>query len=589
MPQFKILEMSLKDWVIIDRKVLENIFLRKKSLSIIGTSLGLWLTLLISYLSTDEYKTVLGLEPKDVESIIFILIILVPFFIIIYSLIIFTNKNSIYTIKRIQEAIINSSISEHTDNTVIILFCKQEGNELKFAVKRNSNWDSSLFCPYIKDIDGDINDNFDSIKEAIIRDFLKGTPIPIDIEYMSDMNKSSDKLTAESIPKRFNYRFILVTSSSPFFPQYVCKLLEDLQYDFMTTKDMLQDEPTIKFNYDIIEHLSTKSTTIMKSLAKSKKSSSKIIWNIDKRCNKGCSICAYGDINSETSSLEEKIRIIDSLSSLHIDEIDISTGDSPDVEELRETIKYLTKETNIKRISLTTTSEVLIGLTFTFIKKHNLNIDITYDTPHQAKDRERKVRSERYSENNYNVVKDLFQNKIKNRVKAHVVLFEDTQPSNIKTIRNNLNKIGIKDILLIRLMPVGRQSIESYPDNLLKKKKYDNIIQGLKSNSNGIRLHCSLRGLLGEKLPCELGINKLGISPDGNIYACPWAEHIKTDENPFFLGNIIEEQTGVADIILKNDNYINILKNINNNQPHCKVFSYLYEGDIFGGKDPLYS
>ncbi len=119
-----------------------------------------------------------------------------------------------------------------------------------------------------------------------------------------------------------------------------------------------------KFNEKVIGTVRVNLDLIRKRVKRHIEKRTKIIWNYDKNCNKSCSFCAYGNqaevsIIGKEFQIDDKLAIIDSISSVNLDSLDIATGDNPNLEELKKSIEYARRNLGSTEISITTTSEVI--------------------------------------------------------------------------------------------------------------------------------------------------------------------------------------------------------------------------------------
>lgn len=127
--------------------------------------------------------------------------------------------------------------------------------------------------------------------------------------------------------------------------------------------------------------------------------------------------------------------------------------------------------------------------------------------------------------------------------------------------------------------------LDDYPRKLYDRKFYEDVFKISKRNSPHI--HCALRGLINKKSQCRMGYSKLGISPNGDVYVCAWAEHIhKDDENPFYMGNL-EEDANLQRLLVNNSNFISIIEH--RPTKDCKLFSFLQGRDMWSEADKLYN
>ena len=82
-----------------------------------------------------------------------------------------------------------------SDNTVILIFPKIEKGKLAFYVSKNSNWDQSMFFPYLSlDENEDINEKNDIIMKISQKFNLS---FAIDYEYLQKMDHENTKLNSK--------------------------------------------------------------------------------------------------------------------------------------------------------------------------------------------------------------------------------------------------------------------------------------------------------------------------------------------------------------------------------------------------------
>ena len=577
--------------VIIGKEKLKNLILGMKNKKIPNYGLlpviSVAFTLLIAIVTTKEYNNILGISGNTLEIVVKTLFWVCTFYIVgvIISYLYLRQKNGKFTydLDDLENQIIQSNQHE-TDDLFVLLFPKVNNNELEFLVRKKETWGNSYFCPYIEGIGkSDVSNYTDEIKRRILDKY--SISIPIKILHLDNLDLSNVKLTTNDLPKTFNYRFLLILPRSSFFKNALNDELNG--FEFKSISQLLDDPSTLKYNEDIVSNIKMNQAIIVKQFKENSPSNSKIVWNIDKKCSETCSFCAYGgtQLSDEVLTLEQKKLLIDSLKSININTIDIATGDNPNILELQEIIKYI-KTTLKLKISLTTISLVIDQLDIGFIRQNIETIEITYDYP---KGKEYTHRSNSYNLGNYSTAKKLIKAKI--QVEASVVLHSNLEFKDLAEIKRDLKSIGVKRILLIRLMPVGRLSYDEYPENFLKRNTYIKTLNLNQIGSDGVKLHCSLQGVQNNNTtnrPCEMGISKLGISSDGNFYICPWGEHLTQEENPFKLGNPLDETTDVRTFLKENQAYNEILKRSDVNQPHCKIFCFLDKADMFSRSDRLY-
>lgn len=577
-----------KKILIIYKDKLKNLILtfknRKKPNLKLETPIGFVFAILLSVLTTKEYSDFIGIPKETIKYLIYIIGtigFLYIIFVAVYRLYHKKSENFLdYDLDLLENEIFK--LTEHkTDNTLILLFARIKNGRLEFLVQRKDSWNNSYFFPYLDDDKGkDISEFLDNIKQKIISKYSIITVF--NVWHLSELNLTSVKLTTENFPKTFNYRFLLIYPKSSFLKDALNEELKNFEYK--TIDELLLDRLTIKYNEDVIVEIKENITTIERKLKNTIHSNTKIIWNFDKNCTKSCSFCAYGEIASSHPKLtmDEAKQLINSLKSVNIDCIDLATGDSPEITQLKEIISQIKSKLNVK-LCLTTTSEVIEKIDVKFIKKNIDTVEITYDYP---KNKNFDFRSKDYNNNNYRIAKDLIKQGVK--IEALVVLHNKMKFKDIVEIKRDLKTLGIKKILLLRLMPVGKQSIDDYPEELFKRSTFEKTLNLYQICSDGVKLHCALQGIQDVKNPCEMGTNKLGISYNGDVYSCPWGEHLQGEANPFLIGNFINDALDLKSLLQGSINYQEIIQKTDLNQPHCKIFSYLKELDIYSKSDELY-
>jgi MoaA/NifB/PqqE/SkfB family radical SAM enzyme len=574
-------------YILISEAMLSNIFLSRTkdawtyALSFAST---VFFTCLIPLLTASSFNEFMGLKAIEVQVVFKVVL---AFSVLAIIVILIHNFQNGYFIKedsmKTKEEIIKNNMFD-SDNTVILIFPKIEKGNPSFYVSKNSNWDQSMFFPYLSlDANEDINKKDDIIMKISQKFNLS---FAIDYEYLDKMDHENTKLNSKSLPHNIRYKYLFVYPKSRFYISKMNKVLEESGYTAYTLENLKKDSKTIMHNGDVIYQVESKINLISPLVNTKINGRTKIIWNLYKGCSNGCAFCAYGSSHGEQSelSVEKAKKIIDSLTYLNIKEIDIATGNEVDSSKLTEIIEYAVMKLHNK-ISLTTTSDVLMNIDKTFLKKKHINIEMTYDYPQENSTF--KYRPKAYSEDNYKLAKSLISEGIS--VSALVVLHPDLNNAQLLKIKKDLSKLKITDVLFLRLMPVGKQSFNSYPSELKRKEYYSAASKIVKENKK-YRFHCALSEIydMEGKKYCDIGIDKLGIDAEGKVYACPWAEHIAhREDSPFYLGDLLLYENALS-MLSESENYSRILKNASNYGKACKVFTYLRSGDIFSNEDVLY-
>lgn len=464
---------------------------------------------------------------------------------------------------------------------------RQQKIEYYFPVQRNDRRKNSYMFPYIKNAEVYREDEKLKVQEIIER--IKGvlnTDIPINFNHIHSIDIRDTALNMEKILIDFHFQYIHIYPISAFFKSYLHKIISK-KYEYKSIQELKEDEATLLNNTIAIKAVEQNLYDIKQSMKLYSDRKTGVVWNIDKTCGINCSICAYGSAKTHKISLVQKKKIIDAMSELDVDNIDFAVGSGADIEELKKIIQYTRDKYPRLKIKLTATADILSQIEMKFFKMCRIEIDITYDHPIDIDDSS-SVRPISYSKENINYAKLLVQEQIP--VHAHVVIHEQNiNIEHLQSITDKLIEVGIDEILYLRLMPVGKLKLESYPNSLIDSNSYEGLLSIVNRTQNAV-LHCALQGLNNSLCPCQLGCMKLGISSNGDVFTCPWAEHLNVvnKHNPFFVGNIISSNYMFINMLSKSESFSKTMSYYRDNQPHCKIFAYLNGGNPYENKDPLY-
>lgn len=357
----------------------------------------------------------------------------------------------------------------------------------------------------------------------------------------------------------------------------------ELGFSWMTIGEMNKDKITCINNGQVLDKIEESLSNIRRCYDDSRNETTKIIWNIDKRCNNGCNICVYGESIMQATDKDELLSIADSILSVDVHNIDLSMGNGVNIEHIKAVIEHIKRKSKAN-ISITATAEVLSQIGIVFLNKNVSEIEITYDYPHN-KEWKSGIRPSNYNKENFELAKTFHKEKHKFKIIINIVLHKDMNVQELKTMLKDLNKNGFTKHNFLRLMPLGNLTLDSYPKGLYDRKFYEDVFKI--SNRNNPHIHCALRGLTNNKSFCRMGHSKLGISSNGDVYVCAWAEHIhKDDENPFYVGSL-EEGGNLKQLLVNNDNFISIIEH--GQTKDCKLFSFLQGRDMWSGTDKLYN
>ena len=573
--------------ILIKKIVLDNIFLKYEKNNGSWVKKGFFLSLStmaslgLAIVTTDEYATLLFIDSKGCKMLIWILFGFSFVAFVIFGTIWYIRKDKMPSVDTLQQNIIEQNEYEE-DFTYILLFPKVENDKLHFYVRKKDSWENSYFFPYLKH---KFRDENISVHESEIKDEVRkkyGIEIPIYIKEITQDPILVTKLK-NGMPKDFHFRFLYVNSTSPFFRTYLLEHMENVGFSDMTIEQMNEDRTTAINNGKVLGIIEENLSGIRRLCDASKKERTKIIWNIDKRCNKGCNICVYGGASMPEVDKEELFSIADSILSVDVNNIDLSMGNVADVDNMKAVIERI-KNNSKANISITATSDVLSEIGFEFLNKNISEIEITYDYPHD-KEWKSGIRPVNYNKENIELAKSFYSKNPKFRITINIILHKDMNVQSLKAILKELNKNNFIKYNLLRLMPLGNVSLADYPSNLFDRKFYEDLFNVFKKSNPHI--HCALRGLKKDQPLCRMGHSKLGISSNGDVYVCAWAEHINKDEdNPFYVGNL-EERDNLKSLLVNNEKFISIIEH--EQTKDCKLFSCLQGRNMWSGTDKLYN
>lgn len=554
--------------------------------------LGLFLTLSLNLYFCD-FKDKFGISKENIKIVyIFITIFVFGLFI---STVIKAIKSK--KIPDICDEMVRESF-EAIEHTAVFIIKQLEDNNNKILVQ-NGKW-SCYFLPYTM---YDKNSAIEEQKQSLTKNLAEQIGIDVssvNIKYLEDMDTKRIKRYKPANEERlFEYKFFSVEINPVTYHKLVTS--NNNNCSWKTLKELLDDGATMAYNNDIVNYLKESNclekleTSCRKDLLLDKPL--KIIWNITNKCPYNCNICCT-DSNSETRELsyEEKIRGLVSISTLkdYIKEIDFAGGDPLANKNDKEIIKYANCIFNMNVISVSTTGKSLKKIANENLEKLFGSCDLTYDYP--LEDEKHDKRESDYNFQNFEQAKRLKNIGMKVNIQIPIL------PSNlnekiISKLVKDIKEISPDSITLLRYMPVGKKSIENYPslqeydpnkfitifNNQMKEQKVD--VQ--------VKLQCALRVKYSKCKAdnyCNMYTEKIGIDHLGNVYFCAWGGNIKSEDNNFYIGNIIEKD--LKDILIESKKIKSLKHKLNEKRNACSVFSYLNsenrtEDDLFSLKDPI--
>ncbi len=407
---------------------------------------------------------------------------------------------------------------------------------IKVLVKRKETWN----CDFLPYCDIDKKKSLDEQKDNLCNCLAGKLNIVnqyIDIFHLTDGGCYSIKIAVpEHTEKMFRHEF------------YAVKIDGELQnelpesYFFRDIDSLAKDANTIRVNGDVVDNLLKLKSRIIDSFGPwtESKNSIKITWNITSKCFYNCRICATASNRKELSD-QEKAKALLSIITVKdsIKELNFAGGDPLASDSAMEIIQYASKIIDRNKISVTTTGEGVNRLFNSGRKIGGYKVVLSLDVENSLQDCCR-------NEKNYNSMNTYVINSYRSRLsklRINVPIIGTGSEKEQNEIIDKINTIRPDEVTLIRLMPVGRQTMENYPTD------YNPIpfIQTLKKRINSdisVHVHCALRCLeQSDEDKCTMLNKKIGIDCGGNVFACCWAGYLNypPDKNPFYMGNLLEQ------------------------------------------------
>lgn len=251
-----------------------------------------------------------------------------------------------------------------------------------------------------------------------------------------------------------------------------------------------------------------------------------------------------------------------------IREVNFAGGDPLVSDESKRIIKYAMKLINKNKISVSTTGKGIDNLNemekTVFLNNCIVSLD-TFDFSKQG------VRNS-VDYNKVNARNIIRFRKYMSKLRINVPIIDtNITVGDIQKLVQKINEINPDEVALIRLMPVGRQSVEEYPVNY-NAESFINIFEQNLIPTIRLHIHCSLRCQYGvEDNKCTMLTKKIGIDCEGNVFTCCWAGYLNCDltDNPFYIGNLLEQD---LEEIIKGDRALEILERCDREK--CGIFTY---------------
>ena len=509
---------------------------------------------------------------------------------------------------------VNKIIADQYDAeeyTAIFIIKMVFDNIPKILVFRSESW-NSYFLPYC-------HYDPEKIEKS---DYKQGLKVPLsevleinenDFEIFDNF-KSNDYVAIKKNPshegkRKITYHFFYVKFLNPYAYQRFFSGGSSY-FSWKSKYELVKDIDTRLNNGDVVEIIDELSLLNQSKLAfKENVQSSfdvpsryRIIWNITSECYFLCPICATNSGNDDSHkcsiSYEDKLKILINLSSIngYIDHLDISGGDPLKNPDDRNIIKKINRLFPYTDVSVTTTGKALESISIDELLQTVKTCDITYDIPYNiCIDEFKKYREYQYNYTNFKQIERFSKSGVKIALNIHIPILPATIDKEIiATILEDLNHINPVQIKFIRLMPVGRMGVESYPSNYNPEQFLQFVQQIIDEKSYKFKLayNCSLGVKVQDTLAsrgtcrhCEMLKSKLGIDSCGHVYSCIWGAYIPEflgkdpKENPFYLGDLKEDT--LYDIITS-PKVIKLAKQLEQKADGCRVYGYVMDKEFSG-------
>ena len=463
--------------------------------------------------------------------------------------------------------------SECTALFIIAQVLENKGKKtIQVLVQKKETWNCD-FLPYC-DIDKD--KSLDEQKENFCSCLAGKINIGrqhIDIFHLQGMGCYSIKVAIpEHTEKMFRHEFYIV--------KFDGDLKDELpkSYSWRDVDSLAEDVNTIRINGDVVDSLVRIKSRIIDSfdLYTVSKDPIKIIWNITNKCSFDCKICATASKRTELSEME-KAKVLLSILTVKdsIKELNFAGGDPLASDDAIKTIQYASTVIDRNKISVTTTGSGVQRAISSGKRLAGYNIILSLDMENSLQGCLRN--EDTYNSGNVYVSKKYRLDIPKLRINIPIISVGSETEQN--EIIDRINDIKPDEVTLIRLMPVGRQTKENYPDNYNPEQFIKNIKEKINSEIK-LHVHCALRCLnTFEVNPCTMLDRKIGIDCSGNVFACCWAGYLncEIEQNPFYLGNLLEQDLKE---ILEGNKAFSLSEKYKNCRNKCSIFQYVDEKTI---------
>jgi len=291
--------------------------------------------------------------------------------------------------------------------------------------------------------------------------------------------------------------------------------------------------------------------------------------------------------------LAAKLRVLDHLDGFR-PRLDFSGGDVLVMAENVEVIREAAARFGREAITVTATSAGVSDALISPLASIVGHFNFTYDGAVSSGGN----RPPNYATANLKAGKRLAREGVS--VRAELPLSRsNTDPAELTRIYETLRQSGIRQILVMRLFPVGRGAdrLEEVPSPAEYLSSITHL-RGLEATGGPrIRLQCALRHLESTGSgpnPCNAVTESFGIAPDGTFLSSAWAidRRGKPIDPSWVLGNIANTP---LERIIDTSRVREMRARAGENHGHCKVFAFLHGASrdpaerFYEKSDPLYA
>ncbi len=353
-------------------------------------------------------------------------------------------------------------------------------------------------------------------------------------------------------------------------------------YAWKPLSSLLEDSRTMRSNADVIGRLSEGGQLAMfpDSIRATSQngvlpSDLKVIWNVTDTCSFDCSFCGTRRNAGQGSELsfEQRVRVMEELLDLPNPALDFAGGDPLADLEARKFIFHAVRYMSRDAVTITTTgraAQLLTDEEMDELFDRGVRFDVSYDFPSAWGASAH--RDGEYNSRNFEWLKRLRSAGVDFTVLT-TLSDQNADDDVLRAMQDELGELAPEHLTLLRLMPVGRQSFDDYPDEY-STTKASAAFRG--RFANACKLQCAFRACL-DGGDCNMLSEKLGVDHLGNVFACAWAGYLdfdRVEDNPFFIGSLLND--GGIEGVFKSQRMAAVKKFKQDGEGRgCRIFSYL--------------